>query len=109
MLSGILKLMMPSVPMWAEWLTFASLALVTMIFFRARVYRRLLPRAPDMGDDVLGVEVQVPDRLEPEATCRIVLQGSTWTARNVGSKAIAPGTRVRVVGVDGITLHVHIS
>lgn len=32
MLSGILKLMMPSVPMWAEWLTFASLALVTMIF-----------------------------------------------------------------------------
>lgn len=105
-LTGVLALVTPGLPEWAHWLAFAALALISMVFFRKRVYRRLRRQVADMPNDMLRERVVLIQGLAVDSTCRVELRGSTWTARNVGREPIAPGTSARVVGVDGITLHV---
>jgi membrane protein implicated in regulation of membrane protease activity len=105
-ITGLLGLAVPAIPEWAQWLTFAVLALVSLAFFRKRVYRLLRRNVPDMADDMLREELQLPVGLPVGGSCRVELRGSTWTARNEGPAAIPPGVRVRVVGVEGITLRV---
>ena len=105
-LTGLLSLAVPAVPEWGQWLIFAGLALVSMVFFRKRVYRLLRREVPDMADDMLREELHLQVGLPIDGTCRVELRGSTWTARNVGPDPIPPGAKVRVVGVDGITLRV---
>jgi membrane protein implicated in regulation of membrane protease activity len=105
-LTGLLGLVAPDVPNWGQWLVFAGLSLVSMVFFRKRVYRLMRRDVPDMPDDMLREEVVLPVGLPSGGSCRVELRGSTWTARNVGPDEIPPGVKVRVVGVDGITLRV---
>lgn len=105
-LTGLLSFAVPAVPEWGQWLVFAALALVSMVFFRKRVYRLLRREVPDMADDMLREQLQLPVGLPVDGTCRVELRGSTWTARNVGAIPISAGARVRIVGVDGITLSV---
>jgi len=105
-LTGLLAFLAPGVPEWAQWLVFAGVALVAMVFFRKRVYQLLRRNVPDLANDMEREELQLPVELPVGGTCRVELRGSTWTARNVGSGPIPPGTRARVVGVDGITLRV---
>lgn len=105
-LTGLLGMSVPGLPEWVQWLTFAGLALVAMVFFRKRVYRVLRREVPDLANDMTQEELQLPVALPVGGTCRVELRGSTWTARNVGAGPIAPGARARVVGVDGITLRV---
>lgn len=105
-LTGLLGLVVPELPNWGQWLVFAALSLVSMLLFRKRVYRLLRRDVPDMPDDMLREELFLPVGLPSGSSCRVELRGSTWTARNVGPGAIPPGVKVRVVGVDGITLRV---
>jgi inner membrane protein len=77
-----------------------------MLLFRKRVYKLLRRDVPDMADDMLREEILLPVALPVDGSCRVELRGSTWTARNVGSVPIPTGVKVRVVGVDGITLRV---
>lgn len=105
-LTGLLGLAVPTLPEWTQWLVFAGLALVSMVLFRKRVYRLLRRDVPDMRDDMLSEELVLPVGLPSGSSCRVELRGSTWTARNVGPDTIPAGVKVRVVGVDGITLRV---
>ena len=105
-LTGLLSVAVPAVPDWGQWLTFAALALVSMVFFRKRVYRQLRRDVPDMANDMLREQLQLPVGLPVDGPCRVELRGSTWTARNVGSVPIPPGANVQIVGIDGITLSV---
>jgi inner membrane protein len=105
-LTGLLGLGVPAVPEWGQWLIFAALALVSMVFFRKRVYRQLRRDVPDMANDMLLEQLQLPVGLPVDGTCRVELRGSTWTARNVGPVPIPPGAKVHIVGIDGITLSV---
>ena len=104
--TGLLGLALPTIPVWAQWLVFAALSLVTMVFFRKRVYQLLRRNVPDMADDILREQLQLPVGLPVDGTCRVELRGSTWTARNVGTVAIPAGEKVKILGVDGITLRV---
>lgn len=105
-LTGLLGFAMPELPVWVQWLAFATLALVAMLFFRKRAYNLLRRDVPDMPNDMLREHLQLPVGLPVDGTCRVELRGSTWTARNVGTEAIPPGVSVRIVGVDGVTLRV---
>lgn len=107
-LVGLLGLAGIQLPEWAEWLTFAALAIFTMVTFRRRLYERMRRQdAPVEAAVTTGDLVVVPSRLEPGHTCRVDYRGSTWSARNVGSTTIEPGTEVRISRVDGLTLHLN--
>jgi membrane protein implicated in regulation of membrane protease activity len=105
-LSGLLALNAPDLPLWSEWIVFAGLSIVSMVFFRRRVYTALRPQVADRKDDLVDERIRIAIDLAPNAECRIDHRGTTWNARNVGVAPIASGAMVRVVGVDGITLRI---
>ena len=70
-LTGLLGLAVPAVPEWGQWLVFAALALISMLFFRKRVYRLLRREVPDMANDMLLEQLQLPVGLPIDGTCQI--------------------------------------
>jgi len=92
---------------WLQWLIFMTLAAVTMVFFRRRIYDRLRRNLPVMKSGPAGGTVIVTEALEPGATCRLEYHGSSWSAVNAGRRVIEAGSRARIERVDGLTLMVH--
>ena len=107
MLVGLLGLIGVALPVWAQWLLFAALAIVTMFAFRRRVYELVRGRGGQVQERITtGDRVVVPQRLEPGQTCRVDYRGSSWTARNVDGTAIEAGSEALISHVDHLTLHV---
>jgi membrane protein implicated in regulation of membrane protease activity len=103
---GLAGLVGIALPEWAQWLTFAALALVAMLGFRKRVYEVVRGRGAAQVDAPVkaGDRVRVPIRIEPGQTGRVDYRGSSWTARNVDSRAIEADTEALISQVDGLTL-----
>ena len=53
-----------------------------------------------------GESIVIDQDLAAGAEARVEYRGTKWTARNVGSGAIASGDRAIVVKAEGLTLHV---
>ncbi|MCL4780552.1 MAG: NfeD family protein [Gammaproteobacteria bacterium] len=99
-------LALPWIPLWAQWLLFAAIALASMVLFRKRVYTALRAKVPGLKDDFVGDELRIPDALAPGEVCRIEIRGSTWQVRNTGTVAIPAGGKARITAVAGIGLQV---
>jgi len=93
-------------PIWAQWLTFAALSIISMLLFRRKLYGLLRQPVADIPIGPTGDVVAVPIELAPGAECRIDYRGSTWDARNAGEQTIAAGSQARIVRVDGLTLKI---
>src|SRR5690242_4545905 len=92
-LVGLLGLAGVVMPEPAEWLTFAVLAVVSMVAFRRRLYDLVRRQQAPVDERITtGDLVVVPTRLEPGQSCRVDYRGSSWTARNTGGQAIEAGT-----------------
>jgi len=104
-LVGILGLAGVALPEWGQWATFAVLAVVLLVFFRGWLRARF-PKATRADDTLVGEIAVAREALAAGATGRIELRGTTWSARNAGEAALAPGDRARVERVEGLTLHV---
>jgi membrane protein implicated in regulation of membrane protease activity len=100
-LSGLL----PAV--WMQWLSFAVLAVFSMVVFRRRIYDRMRRKLPPMKQGPAGESVVLPAALQPGETCRLEYCGSSWNALNGGESLIAAGQRARIDRVNGLTLVVH--
>ena len=91
-----------------------SVALQLLIFslLGGSVYlvkSRLLPASgrPDAGTPTLVGELGVAvTEIAPGKAGTAELRGTSWTARCAGDRAMAPGTGVRVVWVEGVSLYV---
>ena len=60
-------------------------------------------RRPAVGPEALiGMEGQVFEDLDPEGL--ILVEGEIWRARSKGGEKIPRGMKVRVIGVEGLTL-----
>jgi membrane-bound serine protease (ClpP class) len=55
-------------------------------------------------EELVGAVGEVREPLDPEG--QVFIQGALWQARATGEGTIAPGIRVRVKSVDGLTLEV---
>jgi len=93
-----------SLAMWLQWSIFMTLAAVSMVFFRRRIYERLRRNLPTMAHGPVGGIVIVPAGLAPGESCRLEYHGSSWSAINSGRAVIAAGGRARIERVDGLTL-----
>ena len=102
---GLLALAGLSGAAWVQWLLFPIFALISLRVFRRPILNRL-----GMGgnrtdvDTLVGEIATAAEAIAPGAHGRAELRGTTWSARNVDSIALAVGQRCRVVAVQGLML-----
>ena len=92
-------------PAWLQWLLFSGIAVVSLLFFRQRVYAKVRRQA-EFPEGVEGAWAVADERIEPGAQGRATLRGTPWTARNDGDSAIEAGARVKVERAEGVILRV---
>jgi len=101
---GLIDVSDPGWPLWGEWLAFAALAGAATVVFRRRLYGKMHPEAPEIGNSVVGERILLTEALAPGAEARAELRGSAWTIRNTGDQLLPAGTRARVEAIDGLIL-----
>ena len=102
-LAGLVGIAMPE---WAQWVVFAALALISMFTFRKSLYAILHRSAKGFKESMSGDSMKITTDIAPGTDARVEHRGSDWTALNVGESEIASGSWVKIVKVDGVTLHV---
>jgi membrane protein implicated in regulation of membrane protease activity len=105
-LVGLLGLFGIALPEWGQWLLFAGLSLLFFFSFRRTIYLKLRGGGEDYPESMSGESIQITADLAPGAETRTQYRGSNWTVRNIGGEMISAGSRVEVVKVEGLTLHV---
>ena len=104
---GLLGLAGIQLPEWTQWLIFSGLAIVAMLAFRPPLFEMLRGGVGQVDERLtVGDSVVIVSRLEPGQSQRVEYRGTTWTARNTGSRAIEAGREAVIAHVDGLILHV---
>ncbi len=104
LLLGIAGLAGIALPIWAQWVVFAILAFIFMVFFREKLYKKLRGGALGFRDPAVGKLVTVEREVPPGAETRVKMRGSRWTAVNISDQVIAKGSQARISEVDGLNL-----
>lgn len=104
--TGALELVGITMPEWAQWLTFAAIALISMVFFRARVYQRFRGGVKGYGNTLIGEVVEVVEDVPSGGQVRVHCRGSVWSAVNVGDASIAASQSAEVVEAQGTLLKI---
>jgi membrane protein implicated in regulation of membrane protease activity len=86
--------------------TFVVVMTVSIVGLRAKLLDRVAgPGVPTRTQPLIGRHGQVTHDIDPVlGTGRVNVSGEDWAARS--GEAISTGTRIRVVGADGIVLEV---
>ena len=101
---GLVSAAVPGLAADAQWAAFAILAVLSMLTFRSRLYRRLRGNAPAVQWGPAGGVLTLPEALDPGQSCQVEHGGTFWTVRNDGATPIPPGIRARIIAVQGLTL-----
>jgi membrane protein implicated in regulation of membrane protease activity len=105
-LVGLLGLVGLELPVAAQWLLFAALAVTAMFTLRRPIYARLMNKPFGNVSTDVDQRVLLTQELAPGKSCRIEYRGSGWTALNVGDQVIPSGGTARIDSIDGVTLRV---
>lgn len=103
---GIIGLAGVELPVWGQLTAFAVLAVASMVLFRGKLYDRIRGGLPGFEYKVAGRTVSVTEEVPSGGKTRVSLQGTQWTAVNVGLAPITAGGRARVVGRDSVNLSI---
>ena len=105
---GILLALGLDGPVWLEWVLFSVLSVVSLLTLRGPILRRVKAREghPDDVDSLVGTWALALTDLPPGADGQAELRGTTWSARNVGTEALASGQKCEVTRVEGLKLFV---
>ena len=101
---GCVTAMAPAFRGWEQWALFGFLAVVSMVIFRSRVYRRFRGHSQAVNSGPVGDVITLLAPLAPGESCRTEYRGTSWTVRNEGPAAVPAGARVPVASVQGLTL-----
>jgi membrane protein implicated in regulation of membrane protease activity len=91
---------------WLQWGLFAILAIVSMVAFRSRVYRKFHGELPEVKTGPAGGLITLAVPLAPGESCQTEHGGTFWTVRNDSTAQIPAGARARITRVTNLTLHV---
>ena len=92
-------------PGWLQWLLFSVLAVLSLLFFRNPLMRRLnLSGGAADIDTLSGEKGTVLEEMDPGGNGRVEVRGTTWSARNMGASHLARGNRCIVISTDRLTL-----
>jgi membrane protein implicated in regulation of membrane protease activity len=104
---GALSLAGAAGPEWMQVLLFSVLAIVSLLFFRNPLLRRMHLDRPGRSVDSLVGESAVPlEDIAPGGVGRAELRGTVWTARNAGAEPLHRGQRCVVTRVDQLTIYI---
>ena len=106
LLVGMLCFLIPGVAIGLQWAIFSALAIISMVWFRRRIYALLRGNAPALHMGPIGDIVILETTLAPGASCQMEHKGSFWTLRNESAAAISAGSAARIVRVEGLVLAV---
>lgn len=91
-------------PFWLQAVIFAVATVTLVVVFREKLLCNFGSDSPESSNDLIGAEMEIGVEIAPGGLGEGVLRGSTWKVRNTRSGKLLRGERVRVVGVDGVTL-----
>jgi membrane protein implicated in regulation of membrane protease activity len=89
---------------WLQWALFAVLAIVSMMTFRSRIYRRFHGASPAVKTGPVGGVITLGAPLAAGESCQAEYGGTFWTVRNDSDMPMASGTRARITSVRDLTL-----
>jgi membrane protein implicated in regulation of membrane protease activity len=95
-----------SLPLWGQWLLFATLSGGSTIIFRRKLYEKLRGDPPEVAAGVVGETAIALDSIDAGAHGQVELRGTTWTAKNTGTSPIPPSGRALVESREGLTLNI---
>jgi inner membrane protein len=101
---GIATLLSPGLEEWVQWAAFAVLAVLSMVLFRSRVYRKLHSRAPPVRTGPVGQTITLQVPLAPGQSCQAEHGGTFWTVLNDSPSPIPSGSQARIESVQGLVL-----
>ncbi len=93
-------------PLWGQLVTFTSVSIVSVIFVRPLIVRKLKLDEKKIVDTLIGEQALALDDIAPAAIGKAEMRGTTWSARNVGETGLARGQRCVVAHVEGLLLHI---
>ncbi len=101
---GLASAAFPGLAPDAQWALFAILAVLSMVMFRSRLYRRLRGQGPAVKWGPAGGVLTLPEALDPGQHCQVEHGGTFWSVRNDSAQPLVAGELVRVASVQGLTL-----
>jgi hypothetical protein len=105
-LVGLAEMLGLGMPEWAQWMAFAILSLVSFFTFRKSLYQKIHGGVVGFRGTLSGISIDVDTDIAVGAEARVNYRGTKWTAKNIGNRTIAGGSKARIVKAEGLTLHV---
>lgn len=93
-------------PLWGQLLVFTVSSLIAFFFLRPMIMRKLKLNVSKPVDTLVGEAAMALDDIPADGLGKAELRGTTWSARNVGSSAVARGQRCTVAGIEGLVIHI---
>lgn len=88
-------------------LLFFAVSVVSLTVFRRPLLAWLERKNPKGVVDPMIGEIALPQsEIPPSGMGQAELRGSLWAAQNLASVPLQSGQRCRVVGIDGLTIHI---
>jgi hypothetical protein len=105
---GLLDVAGVAQALWVQLALFSILSIGSLALFRGRLQQRLNldSQLQPAVDQLVGEVGTVSGELPPGAIGKVEVRGASWSARNASDAVLRPGTRCRVLAVDGLMLDV---
>ena len=104
---SLLKWMFPSLPLWGQLAAFSVLSILYLLVLRKylkKVFTGDKQESPSIDNEYIGRVGRVVEVVRPDVPGRILLGDAEWTAK--AATRLEPGTEVRVVAQENLTLAV---
>ena len=102
-----LKWIFPSLPLWGQLAAFSILSIIYLLVLRKyikSVFTGEKDESSSINNEYVGRVGRVVEVIRPEVPGRILLGDAEWTARS--ATRLDPGTEVRIVAQENLTLRV---
>ena len=102
-----LKGMFPEMPTWLQFAAFSFFSIFYLLVLRKYLKRVFVGEKEEstmIGKEYIGRVGRVVEAVRPDVPGRILLGDAEWSAR--AAMRLEPGTEVRVVAQENLTLHV---
>jgi inner membrane protein len=93
-------------PLWFQFILFSGISLLALWLFRGKLLELTQSKNQERIDSLVGETATSAETIPANGVGKAELRGTSWTARNVGEKALERGERCKVERVEGLTIFV---